>query len=50
MPSSLGESNPDIDRFLNVLKPDERDTMILVYGFGLSHGEASEVPASRWAP
>jgi RNA polymerase sigma-70 factor (ECF subfamily) len=41
--SSLDEESHDIDRFLDVLKRDERDTMILVYGFGLSHSEASEV-------
>ena len=30
-------------RFLAVLSPDERRTMILVYAFGFSHGEASDV-------
>ncbi|MBA3564843.1 MAG: RNA polymerase sigma factor [Gammaproteobacteria bacterium] len=41
--SSIDEANHDIGRFLDVLKPEERDTMVLVYGFGLSHSEASEV-------
>ena len=33
----------DADRFLEILGHDERDIMILVYGIGLSHGEASDV-------
>ncbi|MDH3645907.1 MAG: RNA polymerase sigma factor [Gammaproteobacteria bacterium] len=33
----------DADRFLEILGPDERDIMILVYGIGLSHNEASHV-------
>ncbi len=33
----------DTDRFLEILSPDERDVMILVYGIGLSHAEASGV-------
>ena len=37
-----GESS-DAHRFLDILGPDERDIMILVYGIGLSHSEASEV-------
>lgn len=39
-----GEAS-DIDRFLEILGHDERDIMILVYGFGLSHSEASDVSA-----
>lgn len=33
----------DADRFLKILGRDEREIMILVYGIGLSHGEASEI-------
>ncbi|CAN5215702.1 RNA polymerase sigma factor [soil metagenome] len=41
--SSVVEARHDVERFLAVLKPDERDAMLLVYGFGLSHSEASDV-------
>lgn len=37
-----GEST-DTERFLEILSSDEREVMILVYGIGLSHAEASEV-------
>lgn len=33
----------DLNRVLRMLKPEERDLMILVYGLGLTHSEASEV-------
>lgn len=33
----------DADRFLRILGQDEREIMILVYGIGLSHSEASVV-------
>lgn len=38
----LGE-DPDAERYLEILGQDERDIMILIYGIGLSHGEASDV-------
>lgn len=41
-PAHHGEST-DTDRFLEVLGADERNVMILVYGIGLSHAEASNV-------
>ena len=47
--SDVGESqdyqgeDADAERFLRILSHDERDVMILVYGIGLSHGEASKV-------
>ena len=42
LPKHHGEGS-DSDRFLEILGPDERDIMILVYGIGLSHAEASHV-------
>ncbi len=41
--NELHGENPDAERYLEILGQDERDIMILVYGIGLSHAEASDV-------
>ena len=41
--TSTGVEQHDMGRVLRMLKPEERDLMILVYGIGLTHTEASEV-------
>lgn len=41
--ASSGVEQHDMGRVLRMLKPEERDLMILVYGIGLTHSEASEV-------
>ena len=33
----------DVGKFLSVLSDDERQAIVLVHGYGLSHGEASDV-------
>ncbi len=37
------ENTPDLERFLEVLNPKERLTMVLAYAHGMSHAEISEV-------
>jgi RNA polymerase sigma-70 factor (ECF subfamily) len=37
------ENTPDLDKFLEVLNPNERLTMVLAYAHGMSHAEISEV-------
>ncbi|MEL7450642.1 MAG: sigma-70 family RNA polymerase sigma factor [Pseudomonadota bacterium] len=41
--ASSGVEQHDMGRVLRMLKPEERDLMILVYGIGLTHSEASDV-------
>ena len=41
--TSAGAEEHDMSRMLRMLKPEERDLMILVYGIGLTHSEASQV-------
>jgi len=42
-PTDFHGEDHDAGRFLEILGSDEHDVMILVYGIGLSHAEASEV-------
>jgi RNA polymerase sigma-70 factor (ECF subfamily) len=37
------ENTPDLDKFLEVLNPNERLSMVLAYSHGMSHAEISEV-------
>jgi len=41
--AKLDENAPDLNRFLEVLNPNERMTMVLAYAHGMSHAEISEV-------
>jgi len=41
--AKMDENTPDLNRFLEILSPNERLTMVLAYAHGMSHAEISEV-------
>lgn len=41
--ATMDENTPDLSRFLEILSPNERLTMVLAYAHGMSHAEISEV-------